>query len=81
MVVRRVFIDALVAMEVEKFILIRRINLTAAGLDQILAVTDHGLGNQGCDLCKGEVAALLGAFGRGAEGGGLGLCHWRALVD
>ena len=81
MVVRRVFIDALVAMEVEKFILIRRINLTAAGPDQILAVTDHGLGNQGCDLCKGEVAALLGAFGWGAECGGLGLCHWRALVD
>lgn len=57
---RRVCIDALVGMEVEKLVSISRIYPTAVGLRQGLVLINHRLCDQLSDLRKGEVPTFLG---------------------
>jgi len=62
---RRVCIDALVGMEVEKLVSISRIYPTAVGLREGLVLINDRLCDQVSDLRKGEVPAFLGRVALG----------------
>ena len=57
---RRVCIDALVGMEVEKLVLISGVYPTAVRLCKFLVLVDNRLCDQVSDLRKGEVSTFLG---------------------
>ena len=69
---RRVCIDALVGMEVEKLVSISRIYPTAVGLREGLVLINDRLCDQVSNLREGEVPTFLG---RGAFGGGWEVVH------
>ena len=75
---RRVCIDALVGMEVEKLVLISGIYPTAVGLCEFLLLVDDRLCNQVSDLCDGEIPTFLGRI---ALEWGWEVVHQGALVD
>lgn len=69
---RRVCIDALVGMEVEKLVSISRIYPTAVGLREGLVLINDRLCDQVSNLREGEIPTFLG---RGAFGGGWEVVH------
>lgn len=75
---RRVCIDALVGMEVEKLVLISGIYPTAVRLCEFLVLVDDRLCDQVRDLREGEVPTFLG---RVALDWGLKVVHRGALID
>ena len=75
---RRVCIDALVGMEVEKLVLISGIYPTAVRLCEFLVLVDDRLCNQVSDLREGEVPTFLGRI---ALDWGLEVVHRGALID
>ena len=75
---RRVCIDALVGMEVEKLVSISRIYPTAMRLCEGLVLIDDRLCDQVSDLREGEVPTFLG---RVALDWGLKVVHRGALID
>ena len=75
---RRVCIDALVGMEVEKLVLISGIYPTAVRLRKFLVLVDDRLCDQVSDLREGEVPTFLG---RVALDWGLKVVHRGALID
>ena len=75
---RRVCIDALVGMEVEKLVLISGIYPTAVRLRKFLVLVDDRLCDQVSDLREGEVSTFLGRI---ALDWGWEVVHRGALVD
>ncbi len=75
---RRVCIDALVGMEVEKLVSISRIYPTAMRLREGLVLIDDRLSDQVSDLREGEIPTFLG---RVALDWGLKVVHRGALID
>ena len=75
---RRVCIDALVGMEVEKLVLISGIYPTAVRLCEFLVLVDDRLCDQVRDLREGEVPTFLG---RVVLDWGLKVVHRGALID
>ena len=72
---RRFHIHALPGMEVDEFIKVSGVNLTAVGFAQHLVLTDSALSHQVRYLRKGEKSALFGALAEVACGGVQRACH------
>jgi len=68
-------------MEVDEFIKVSGVNLTAVGMSQLLVLIDGTMGHQFADLRKGKKTALFGALAGLACGWVQRGCHGWDFVD